>query len=40
METAAPITATPEELTSSQKWMWVIGLTGVLYVLIYKVNRL
>jgi hypothetical protein len=39
METAA---ATPEvieeELTNTQKWMWVIGLTGAIYFLLYKVR--
>ena len=32
-----PVAAT-QELTKTQKWMWVIGLTGAIYFLLYKVR--
>lgn len=39
METAAVKPEVPaKELTNTQKWMWVIGLTGAIYFLLYKVR--
>ncbi len=34
-----PTTNDKKPLTNTQKWMWVIGITGVLYFIMYQVNK-